>query len=114
MPKSSTPPTAVERFRHAARALRPVHKHWAAGLPLLAITLAYSGVVPLAKLMPGRSSGESGVARAGARSPVGVEDLPLVTRAGFVRVDDLEPAPPVAVRPLRGEELTPEVLRRAD
>jgi hypothetical protein len=40
-----------------------------------------------------------------------VEDLP---RAEFVRIDDLPRAAPVAVRPLQPQELTPELIRKAD
>ncbi len=40
-----------------------------------------------------------------------VEDLP---RAGYLRPDDLPRAAPVAVRPLQPQELTPELIRRAD
>jgi len=40
-----------------------------------------------------------------------VEDLP---RAGFIRTDDLPRAAPVAVRPLQPQELTPELIRKAD
>jgi len=42
---------------------------------------------------------------------VRAEDLP---KAGYVKVDDLAPAPPVALRPLRGQELTPRLVRRAE
>jgi hypothetical protein len=55
-------------------------------------------------------SGIASSAAAGAHF-VRVEDLP---RVGFVRVDDLAPAPVVAVRPLQGRELTPELVHRAE
>jgi hypothetical protein len=45
---------------------------------------------------------------------VRVEDLPVATQPGFVRVDELASAAPVAVRPLKPKELTPELIRRAD
>lgn len=41
---------------------------------------------------------------------VRVEDLPQV---GYVKVDDLAPAPPVPVRPLQTRELTPDLIHRA-
>jgi hypothetical protein len=40
-----------------------------------------------------------------------VEDLP---RIEFVRIDELPHAAPVAVRPLQPQELTPELIRKAD
>jgi hypothetical protein len=40
-----------------------------------------------------------------------VEDLP---RVPFVRIDELPRAAPVAVRPLQPQELTPELIHKAD
>ena len=45
------------------------------------------------------------------RGFIRVEDLP---RAEFVRIDDLPRAAPVAIRPLQPQELTPELIRKAD
>jgi hypothetical protein len=49
--------------------------------------------------------------RPAAKGFIRVEDLP---RAEFVRIDDLPRAAPVAVRPLQPQELTPELIRKAD
>jgi hypothetical protein len=46
-----------------------------------------------------------------AKGFIRVEDLP---RAEFLRIDDLPRAAPVAVRPLQPQELTPELIRKAD
>ena len=62
------------------------------------------------ELKDGQATASSGTAGQGGHF-VRVEDLP---RVGFVRVDDLAPAPPVPVRPLQGRELTPELVHRAE
>jgi hypothetical protein len=82
---------------------------------VLALCLCVSAsACSLAKSL-GRSShsknsatGDNGTRAAGRF--VRVEDLP----PAYQKVDDLAPAPPVAVRPLRGPELTPKLVRRAE
>jgi hypothetical protein len=67
------------------------------------------------KGLGGSSKSKSGAApdkrTAAASHFVRVEDLP---KAGYVKVDDLAPAAPVALRPLRGPELTPRLVQRAE
>jgi hypothetical protein len=46
------------------------------------------------------------------RKFIRVEDLPRAE--GFLRIDDLPRLPPIALRPLQGAELTPELIRKAD
>jgi hypothetical protein len=46
-----------------------------------------------------------------AKGFVRVEDLP---KAGYLKTDDLAPAPLVPVRPVRGQELTPQLIRKAE
>jgi hypothetical protein len=61
------------------------------------------------------ASSASDSKKSAGRGFVRVEDLPPAPPpAGFVRIDDLAPAPPLAVRPLRPQELTPQLIRRAD
>jgi len=113
---------SVDGSRRSGRDEVAVRRRRHLGLLAIVLTIvAFASVVSSAS----KRARSGGNARAGADARgthganagasqhfVRVEDLP---RVGFVRTGDLDPAPPlVPVRPVQGNELTPELIHRAE
>jgi hypothetical protein len=87
----------------------------AALVPLVFTVSACSGVEQVGSSLWSKIHRSSSSSTSGARGFIRVEDLPVAPPPdGFVRPEDLARAAPSAVRPLRPEELTPQLIRRAD
>lgn len=84
-------------------------------LPLVATTTGCSAIEQIATSLWSKVRSSAASREQQARGFVRVEDLPQAPpEPGYVRTDDLARAPLVAVRPLKPQELTPQLIRRAD